>query len=767
MQINIAAVLVLNISLDMMFDYIIPENLLNQIEIGKIVEVEFGNNKKSRYGVVFDIKICDIKDIENIENTENIENKKTLYNNGVNKNLKLKEILSIVERNFSYSHEMIELAKWMHGIYVTKYINILRCIAPSSLFLKTYKYKNNSDKLLNSISLSKNRQVIREEIEKLKNKAPTQVRILEYLLLESDVPQAQLLKKSNSTYVALNALKKKNLLEVRSNVVKRDAYNAAEIIKTEAPLQTEEQKYVINQLISDIDSRLFLVSLLHGVTGSGKTEVYLQLIDHVIKEGRQAIVLVPEISLTPQTIGRFVGRLGNTVSVLHSSLSAGEKHDEWKRIYNQESMVVVGTRSAIFAPLKNIGIIVIDEEHENTYKSESNPKYHVIDIAQKRAKYHNSVLLLASATPSIVSYYKASTNRYKLLKMSKRYNNVSLPKVMICDMRKELISGNKTMFSELLQREINKNITNNEQAILFLNRRGHSSSIVCRECGHTVKCVNCTIALSFHKSVNKIMCHTCGYKACVPKLCPNCGSKYIRYLGDGTQKVEEEIQSLFPHATYLRMDADMTRNKGSHREILENFEKKNINILLGTQMITKGLDFKNVTLTGVIAADHSLNMHDLHAYERTFSLITQVCGRSGRGSSQGRAIIQTYQPECHVIKLAQNHDYVGFYIKEIESRKLLNNPPFTDIIVITASSENIQASYDILSQIKQFISQKSSDLRIYGPNQPLISKLNNLYRFCLYIKIKVNINIIKILHEIRNKYPNNTKIKLDIDINAL
>lgn len=466
----------------------------------------------------------------------------------------------------------------------------------------------------------------------------------------------------------------------------------------------------------------------------GKTEIYLQLIDKVIKSGRNAIVLVPEISLTPQITDRFLSRFGDVVAILHSKLSVGERYDEWRRIKNGEVKIVIGVRSAIFAPISNVGIIIIDEEHDASYKSDSVPKYDAREIAEKIAISNNAVLILGSATPDVRTYFKALKGEYKLLELKNRILNARLPEVNVVDMRDELASGNRTMFSRILYGEIKKNLEKHEQIMLFLNRRGYSTFIMCRDCGYVVKCDKCDVAMTYHLSTNRLICHYCGFEHPNVMVCPCCSGKNIRYFGTGTQKVEEEIYKYFPSASVIRMDLDTTRTKNAHENILSKFKNEKIDILLGTQMITKGHDFENVTLVGVLAADSFINVSDYRANERTFQVITQAIGRAGRGEKPGRAVIQTYLPDEFCIQAAKTQDYKNFYNIEINVREKLNYPPFCDIIMCVLSGvveENVKAEasklYDIFSKY----------FEVYNPIPAPISKINENYRWRLLIKLSL------------------------------
>ncbi len=491
----------------------------------------------------------------------------------------------------------------------------------------------------------------------------------------------------------------------------------------------------------------------------GKTEIYLQLIEKTLELGKKAMVLVPEISLTSQIVDRFLARFGNCIAVLHSKLSNGERFDEWNKIKDGRAKIIIGARSAIFAPVTNLGILIIDEEHDNSYKSDMSPRYHAKEIAHYMAKKNNFPLVLGSATPDIADYYKSKNFDMELIEISKRANDAKLPKVKIVDMRHELAMGNRSMFSLELQDEIKKNLANKQQTILFINRRGYSTFVMCRECGHTMKCPNCNIALTYHSYGNKLKCHYCGHEEPVSKVCPECGSKKIKYFGTGTQRVEDEIKQLFPDATTIRMDIDTVSKKNSHEKILNKFKDENIDILIGTQMVAKGHHFPKVTLVGIVAADVGLNIADYRAEERTFQTITQVSGRAGREKDAGRVIIQTYNPDNYAIICSQKQEYKAFYEGELQLRKCLNYPPFCDIILIRINSENANKVKEVSEKIyRNLKKQNDGSLLIYKPLPSPIDKIQNVYRWRIVVKGKLNRKTLYILNKVVNEFYN-SKVK--------
>lgn len=518
----------------------------------------------------------------------------------------------------------------------------------------------------------------------------------------------------------------------------RTPYKDIEFERTEAKSLTDEQKNAMETIRPSIRDREHKVYLIHGVTSSGKTEIYMQIIEECVAKGRTAIMLVPEISLTPQTIERFIGRFGaEQIAVLHSKLSMGERYDEWMRIRKGEVKIVIGARSAIFAPLDEIGVIVLDEEHETTYKSDMTPKYDTIEVAVKRAKKNQAVVLLGSATPSLISAFKAETGEYERIFLKERFNKTPLPDVEIVDMREELRNGNKSIFSISLYHEMKRCLEEKKQVILFLNRRGYSTFVSCRSCGYVMKCGECGISLTYHKARNEAICHFCGYRERVPAVCPVCGGRYLKHFGTGTEKVEEVTKEIFPEYAVDRLDLDTAAKKGSIDKILNSFRKGKTNILIGTQLVAKGLDFSNVGLVGIVSADISLNVPDFRSAERTFQLITQAAGRAGRGDSPGKVLIQSYNPDHYSILAAAAHDYEAFYQMETAIRKQIGYPPFSDLIQIVLSSEKEQEAYEICRQVAEdFIRNagRSEERYVFGPQAAPMNKIKGLYRYQLLIK---------------------------------
>jgi len=530
------------------------------------------------------------------------------------------------------------------------------------------------------------------------------------------------------------------MLPVKMDFKRKIKGRETSTVKIQDTVLTNEQSVVFNEILPLLYSQSPKAALLYGVTGSGKTQVYIKLIEATLKLGKTAIVLVPEIALTPQTVSIFEAHFGDTVAVLHSGLGDGERYSEWSRIRAGTVKLVVGTRSAVFAPLKNIGLIVIDEEQEHTYKSENSPRYHARMIAKHKVTDSKGLLLMASATPSIDSMYMAKNGKYSLFHLSTRFNEMKLPSVIVVDMKKELKNGNGSSISSVLRDELSKNISNAEQSILFINRRGASPVVACGECGYTYKCKHCSVSMTYHVSNKRLLCHYCGYHIPVPHSCVKCAGK-LKFIGVGTQKVELELAQLFPDVNIIRMDADTTSRKNSHKKLLSDFRNKEAQILLGTQMVTKGLDFENVTLVGVLSADLSLYMSDYRANEKTFSLITQVVGRSGRGEKPGRAVIQTFTPQNKVISLASMQDYYSFYESEIELRKLIKSPPVRDLISLTVTGidENkIISACELLKKMLCSVIDTNKQTSLLGPAPAAVSKVSSKYVYKLLICCKNN-----------------------------
>ncbi|MFC0524085.1 primosomal protein N' [Pontibacillus salicampi] len=582
-----------------------------------------------------------------------------------------------------------------------------------------------------------------------------------------EIKQKELLHRLSTTRASLKPLLDKGVLQTIQREVYRDPYQDREYQPTTPFPLTEEQAAAIDPIHTSISNHTHETFLLHGVTGSGKTEVYLQSIQHVLDKGQEAIVLVPEIALTPQMVERFKGRFGSRVAVLHSALSKGEKFDEWRKVQRKEVQVVVGARSAIFAPFENLGIVIIDEEHESSYKQEDYPRYHARDVAIYRAKHHTCPVVLGSATPTLESYARAQKGVYTLLSLPKRMNNASMPQVERIDMREELHAGNRSMFSRDLFEKMEDRLQKGEQTVLFLNRRGYSTFVMCRDCGHVMECPHCDIALTYHRKSERLKCHYCSYEEAMPTECPSCESDSIRYFGTGTQKIEESLQQLLPEARIIRMDVDTTRRKGSHERLLTKFGNQEADILLGTQMIAKGLDFANVTLVGVLAADAMLHLPDFRSAEKTFQLLTQVSGRAGRHTLPGEVVIQSYTPEHYSIDLASQYDYEAFFLKEMKVRKMFQYPPYYFLTLITVSHGNHLYTMDVTQKMTQFLKEQLSEQSVVlGPSPSPLARIKDRYRYQTMIKYKNEPGLHKAMNRLFQLYEdqiNQNDLQISVD----
>lgn len=711
-----------NRNIDKTFTYNIPNELENLIKVGIRVLVPFG--KQTLEGFVLSIS----------ENT--------------NSEIELKDIIKPIDDEVILNEELLELGKFIKRKTLSTLISAYQVMLPKALKAdkKTKinkSYESNiiikDEKLLKDYKLTDKQKIIIDEIRNGKN----------------DKKHLKDLATSSLTTL----LNKGILEEVLSEKYRLSIENKKEYKKVEL---NDEQKNAVNTVLSDLDKSN--TYLLYGVTGSGKTEVYMEIIDAMLLQGKTAIVLVPEISLTPQMVERFSSRFKENIAILHSRLNDGEKYDEYRKIARGEVKIVIGARSAIFAPLKNIGVIIVDEEHTTSYKQESTPKYNAIDIAVERAKYHNAQVVLGSATPTLESFAKVIKGIYKLIELKKRANNKALPTVTLVDMNKEKNRNNH--FSKTLIQEIQNTLDRKEQVILLLNRRGYSSFVTCSNCGYVSKCPNCDITLTYHKTSDMERCHYCGYATKRKEVCPECHEKAIEQLGYGTEKIEEELKSLF-NARVIRMDLDTTGTKGAHEKIISAFRNQEYDILLGTQMIAKGLDFANVTLVGVINADTSLMIPNFRSSEYTFDLLSQVSGRSGRGEKKGTVIIQTFNQDHYAIKLAKTHDYMAFFKEEMKIRKTLQYPPYCFLVSIKVISKDYNLVQIESNLIAKRLRENLLNSTVLGPSIGSTFKINNTYRFGIIIKYKKEDNLYPFLEKMLDYYKINDKIRLDIDFNPI
>ena len=710
-------------AVDREFTYIVPDNLKDKIKIGHRVLVPFNN--RDIEGFVLDIS------------------------NKYNDNYELKEIISLCDDKPILNKEMLYLGDEIQKNILCSKISIYQAMLPKALKASKSTFigiKRNRYMVLNVSYMDANKYI--EEC-----KYNSQIKIIEKLITDEKILV-------NNLSSSINTLVKNGIVKfVYEEVNRYVSHMSGKYHKVE--LNEMQQEVVDNVDIDKHDTYL-----LYGITGSGKTEVYMELIDRVINKGKTAIMLVPEISLTPQIVDRFVTRFGEDVAILHSGLSDYEKYDEYRKIMNGKVKIVVGARSAIFAPLNDVGIIVIDEEHSTTYKQDNNPRYHARDVAILRGKYHNAPVILGSATPSLESFARANKGVYKLLTLTKRAGGGQLPKVKLIDMKNEVKKGNFILSKELTDK-IKEKISKGEQVILLLNRRGYSSMLTCRDCGNVLKCPNCDISLTYHKSSNTNRCHYCNYSVKNVSKCPVCGSSNIKDYGLGTEKLEEELNKIFK-ARVVRMDMDTTSRKGMHEKIIEDFGNHEYDILLGTQMIAKGLDFPLVTLVGVINADSSLNIPDFRSAENTFQLLSQVSGRAGRSDLTGEVIIQSYNPEHYSIFLAKDHNYLKFYEEEMNIRKTLSYPPYFYITLVNITSRDYELGFSEANKIGDYLRKNVSDgTKILGPSMASVFRINNVYHYQCIIKYKKDDKLNNILLKLDEIYKTNNKVDISIDVNPI
>ncbi len=719
------------LEIDRPFTYKVPEEFNNEIKIGQIVKVPFGKGNKTSEGFIL-----------NLKNDDNIK-------------FKTKNIAAILVKDPVIDEDDINLIEFLREKTLCKYIDAFRLLIPVGI-MKGAKAKKKR------VIVLKN-----EDLSNIKNPDGYK-KIVEFFKTNSGkYTKSELINEHSISQYKLNKLIENEVLSIEEESVFR--YNDRVYNKDSAKTLTIEQENIIREYINS-DDKMFL---LKGVTGSGKTEVYMKLVERVLLEGKSAIILVPEIALTPQMIERFKGRFGVNVALFHSKLSDGERFDEWFRVKEGKAKVIVGARSAIFLPAKNLGLIIIDEEHENTYKSEQNPKYQTKEVAEYLSELKGCKVILGSATPSIETYYRALTGEMKLLELNSRVDNKAMPPMKVIDMRNELKGGNKSLFSRELFIAIQERLKRKEQIILFLNRRGFSTFVSCRSCGYVFKCDECDISMTYHKN-GLLICHYCGKTKREPRECPKCHSKYVKFFGAGTQRVEEEVKKYFNNVRILRMDVDTTRDKHSYERIYNTFKNGEADILIGTQMVSKGLDFKNVTLVGILAADMSINIPDYRAAERTFQIITQVAGRAGRGDKQGEVLIQTYTPQHYSLQYAVNYDYEGFYEKEFTVRAMMKYPPFGKLLLINGTSKKEELLKNFMHKITMMIKplvESCLDIEILGPIPCMISKVKENYRWQIVIKGEFDSyfskNIKEILYDENKNVYNDIRISMDINPNNL
>lgn len=710
-------------AVDQTFFYHVPKLLENNIKIGVRVRIPFGN-------MILDGFVLGISDNSSYDNS------------------KIKDIINVIDKEPVLNKEMLLLGKYMSDNLLASLSSCYQVMLPKALKAEVKSnIKIKYDRYLHRIKSI-------EEIDRYIDncKYESQINLL-CKLKEGDI----LITRMSSS---INTIIKYGFASIIYEECKRYKYDG--ISNYKRVNLTDKQRLVSDTIISSFGkSDTFL---LYGVTGSGKTEVYMDVIEKVLNTGKSAIMLVPEIGLTPQIVGKFISRFGNVISVLHSKLSDSERYDEYRKITNGESKIVIGTRSAIFVPFNNIGVIIIDEEHTSSYKQDNNPRYSAINVAEWRSKYHNCPLVLGSATPSLESFAKAGNHVYKLLSLTERAGGSVLPNVNIVDMKEEVKKGN-FILSDILKNKIGEVLDRGEQAIILLNRRGYSSTISCKECGYVYKCPNCDITYTYHKSSNNLKCHYCGYSMVLPNKCSICGSDNLKDYGLGTEKLEETLNSLY-NARIVRMDVDTTSKKGQHQKIIDDFGEHKYDILIGTQMIAKGLDFPLVTLVGVVSIDSSLTSPDYRASENTFQLLSQVSGRAGRSESKGEVIIQTFNPDHYAITLAKNHDYIDFYKEEMKIRKMLKYSPYYYMVLVSITSKDYELGFKEANKIGSYIRNNiNKDSIVLGPTMANMFKVNNIYHYQIIIKYRKDDSLMKVLKFIIDMQVKNNKIDVSIDFN--
>ncbi len=793
-------------SFDKPYDYLVPVWAEDACRAGCRVIVPFGKGNAERQGLI--LSVCESEDYAS-----------------------LKEIKRVADETPILNDEMLKLCEWLHETLFCTYFDAVNAVLPTGVSIKlvdtylpnteftetdllsetetkVYLYIRNSageiktEKILKDCdlrdtvvlgSLLKKNAILKNvnAVQKLKDATLKSIRLIEKLpdgifslLTPRQREIAEVLSETGGTSVkelqyftgasvsVINALVDKGVAEFYEQTVYRKPQSAYRSAVPDDIVFTEEQAAVYKNLSAKLGS--YNAALLYGVTGSGKTQIFLSLADKVIASGKDVIIMVPEISLTPQTVAIFSARYGDKIAVFHSAMSLGQRMDEWKRVKEGKAKIAIGTRSAIFAPFDNLGLIVMDEEQEHTYKSEQSPRFHTRNVARFRAKYNNALFLMASATPSIQTYTDALSGKYTLCKLEHRYGNAVLPDAEVVDMRSELKNGNIGAISGVLYDEIANALADSKQVIVLINRRGHNTYISCPACGYVATCPNCSISMTYHSANRRLMCHCCGYSEPIFNKCPECEETHIKFSGIGTQKVAEELNALFPNASILRLDADTTTTKGAYSQYLGDFAEGKYDIMLGTQMVAKGLDFPNVTVVGVLGAEKAMNSEDYRSAERTFSLLTQVIGRAGRGQAEGKAIIQTQDPDNSIIPLAQSQDYEAFYNDEILMRKAHLYPPFCDLVLMSVQSMSQQSAHDtafgILEKLKKSVADEYKDVKIIvlGPTPATVSKINNKYRYRILIKCRNNKRTRELLRRsVDFKMVNDTSVTIDINPEVL
>ncbi len=738
--------IIVNIShenLDRTFQYIVPSRLEGIVSVGDYVSIPFGKSNRTINGYIIELTDQAAFDVS-----------------------KQKEIIEIVKDADLVESKLLKLAAWMKAEYGSTMITALKTVLPIQKKVKQQERK----RVVLNIGTEEAYDLLREYEQKHRT---ARARILKELIAEKELDYRLVTSKLNISAATLRLLSEQGVLKIDSERIYRNMKLTAN--RSDKPELNDKQRQIADQILADYAKGIHGTYLIRGITGSGKTEIYMEIIEEVIQKGRQAIVLIPEIALTYQTVLRFYKRFGDRVSTLHSKLSEGERYDQFERAKKGEIDVMIGPRSALFTPFANLGLIVIDEEHEPAYKSDSMPKYHAVAVAGKLAELHDASLILGSATPSVSSYYETIHGNTRLFTLDQRAKDACLPDVVIADMREELHAKNRSIFSRTLQEQIADRLEKDEQIMLFLNRRGYAGFVSCRSCGHVMKCPHCDVSLTEHRG-NKLVCHYCGFEQPNVSVCPECHSTMIGGMRAGTQQIEEQIKKTFPQARVLRMDADTTRNKDGYEKILSSFSNREADILVGTQMIVKGHDFPYVTLVGILAADMSLYANDYRASERTFQLLTQAAGRAGRGERKGSVVIQTYNPEHYSVQFAAKQDYEGFYKEEIAFRELLQYPPCAHLLAILVESADEKLAVTYADRLAKSLSERLSLLADYdkitnmiGPADACVRKINDVYRQMIYLKSPDTgaLKKIKDLAEQFMEQQNTAKVRVTFDFDPL
>lgn len=721
--------------IDKPYEYLVPEEFVSKVDVGYRVLVPFSRGNRLTEGVVLALS----------EKESEAD---------------LKSVAAVLDTSGILSPEQIQLALFMRERFFCTIYDAVKSMLPTGLWFGDDGKMRIRDKTVEIARLLISGEDAASLADSRRKKAPQQANLLAELAVFGELSTGDLLRFTGASKTSLDALKKAGVVEYYY----RETFRRPEFLENDRqplPVLNDDQQQVFAELLKQTDRNEYSVSLLQGVTGSGKTSVYTHLIQSVLDAGKTAILLVPEIALTPQMVQTFSSYFGDDIAILHSGLSSAERYDEWKRVKSGMAHLVIGTRSAVFAPCENLGLVIIDEEQEESYKSENNPRYNAEDIAKYRCWKSGCMLLLGSATPKISTRFHAEKGTYSFCRLNRRYNEMQLPQVRIVDMKQELKRGNAGNISSFLKDELQRNIDNGEQSILFLNRRGANRMVTCVECGYVYKCPHCSVSLTYHSVNGKMICHYCGYRRDAGKNCPECGGT-LKNVGAGTQLVEEELKELFPETSVMRIDTDALTGGISHRELFDSFRTENIPIMIGTQMVTKGLNFKNVTLVGVISADQSLYAPDFRASERCFSLLTQVIGRSGRGEKPGRAVIQTFTPENEVILQAAAQDYDAFYESEILMREIESAPPYADYLTITASGideESVMTACTYAKLRLEFLLKDRKDVELLGPAPLSVVKVNNRFRYRVIVRSKADSFIRKMISQTMNECSKDKRFK--------